>query len=137
MSLRVLIIAALITAFAPLSMDLYLPSLPDIRPGFHASGQQAQLTVTGCIIGLALGQFLIGVVPERWGRRRLLLVGMSVWIAATELCPLASSIVTVTGIRVVQGLGACRAWAPESPSPWPGPCWPTSTLSTSRRTFRG
>jgi DHA1 family bicyclomycin/chloramphenicol resistance-like MFS transporter len=62
--------------------------------------------VTGCIVGLALGQLFTGMVPDRLGRRRPLMVGMGVWVVATVMCALAPSIWLVTGLRVVQGLGA-------------------------------
>jgi DHA1 family bicyclomycin/chloramphenicol resistance-like MFS transporter len=111
MNLRVLILAALITAFAPLSMDLYLPGLPDLRRDFGVSEPVAQLTVTGCIVGLAFGQFLVSLLPERIGRRPPLLVAMGLWILATVLCSLAPNIAAVVGIRVVQGVGAGMAFA--------------------------
>lgn len=106
MNLRVLVLAAMITAFAPLSMDLYLPGLPDLRTDLAASDAAAHLTVTGCIVGLALGQFATGLVPERYGRKPPLVVGISLWICATIACALAPTIWVITALRVAQGVGA-------------------------------
>src|SRR5882757_4363935 len=106
MNLRVLVLVALITAFAPLSMDLYLPGLPDLRADLGASDQQAQMTVTLCIVGLALGQFWTSLIPDRFGRRRPLVVGMTGWVIATVLCALAPNITAILALRLCQGLGA-------------------------------
>jgi MFS transporter, DHA1 family, multidrug resistance protein len=106
MNLRVLVLVALITAFAPLSMDLYLPGLPNLRADLDASDQQAQMTVTLCIVGLALGQFATSLIPDRYGRRRPLVVGMIGWVIATVLCALAPNITVILALRLCQGLGA-------------------------------
>jgi len=111
MNPRVLVLVALITAFAPLSMDLYLPGLPNLRADLGASDQQAQLTVTLCIVGLALGQFSTSLIPDRFGRRRPLAVGMIGWVIATVLCALAPNITVILALRLCQGLGAGAAIA--------------------------
>src|SRR5882724_11258541 len=111
MNLRVLVLVAMITAFAPLSMDLYLPGLPDLRADLGASDQQAQMTVTLCIVGLALGQFWTSLIPDRFGRRRPLVVGMTGWVIATVLCALAPNITAILALRLCQGLGAGAAIA--------------------------
>ena len=106
MNPRVLVLVALITAFAPLSMDLYLPGLPDLRAELGASDQQAQLTVTLCIVGLAAGQFLTSLIPARFGRRPPLVTGLIGWVIATVLCALAPNITVILALRLLQGLGA-------------------------------
>jgi len=106
MNLRVLVLVALITAFAPLSMDLYLPGLPDLRADLGASEQEAQMTVTLCIVGLALGQFLASLIPDRFGRRRPLVVGMIGWVITTALCALGPNILVILALRLCQGLEA-------------------------------
>jgi DHA1 family bicyclomycin/chloramphenicol resistance-like MFS transporter len=111
MNIRVLVLVALITAFAPLSMDLFLPGLPDLRNDLGASDGAAHLTVTGCIVGLAIGQFVAGLLRERLGRKRPLMVGMIVWVLATIACAFAPNIALITTFRLVQGLGAGLAIA--------------------------
>ncbi|HZC76053.1 MAG TPA: MFS transporter, partial [Gaiellaceae bacterium] len=66
--LFVLVLGSL-TAFGPLSIDMYLPGLPEMARSFHASASEAQLTLTACLIGLAVGQLLAGPLSDRLGRR--------------------------------------------------------------------
>ena len=87
-------------------MDLYLPGLPDLRADLGANDQEAQMTVTLCIVGLALGQFSTSLIPDRFGRRRPLVVGMTGWVIATVLCALAPNIPVILALRLCQGLGA-------------------------------
>ncbi|MGF7235976.1 MAG: multidrug effflux MFS transporter [Frankia sp.] len=100
---KVLILLALVTSLAPFSVDLYLPSLPDLRLDLHASVQASQLTVTVCVLGLAFGQLIAGTVTDALGRRTPLLAGMSVWCVATFCCALVPSVETLTAARFVQG----------------------------------
>jgi DHA1 family bicyclomycin/chloramphenicol resistance-like MFS transporter len=103
---RDLALLAVVTAFGPLSMDLYLPGLPNLRRDFAVSASTAQLTVTACICGLALGQLFAGAVSDARGRRGPVLVGMAVWCATTVACAAAPSIGAIIVLRCVQGLGA-------------------------------
>ncbi len=106
MKLRLLVLVSLITAFAPLSIDLYLPGLPDLRAALGASEEEAQLTVTLCIVGLALGQLSTSLIPDRFGRRRPLMVAMTGWVIATVWCALAPNIPVILALRLCQGVGA-------------------------------
>ncbi|MET9453189.1 multidrug effflux MFS transporter [Streptomyces cinerochromogenes] len=93
-----------LTATTPLAMDMYLPSLPEVTRSLHAPAVTVQLTLTACMAGLALGQLLVGPLSDRWGRRRPLLAGLAVYLAATALCALAPTVETLTAFRLVQGL---------------------------------
>jgi DHA1 family bicyclomycin/chloramphenicol resistance-like MFS transporter len=103
---RVLFVVVLgsLTAFGPLSIDMYLPGLPAMAHSFHASASEAQLTLTACLVGLALGQLLAGPLSDRLGRRRPLLLGVAAYSAASLLCALSPSVHVFTGLRLVQGL---------------------------------
>jgi DHA1 family bicyclomycin/chloramphenicol resistance-like MFS transporter len=101
-----LLMLALITAFAPLSLDLYLPGLPDLRTDLGGSVQIAQLTVTACIFGLAFGQFLAGVLTDALGRRLPLMIGMVIWTGTTLACAAVPSIKVLVALRLLQGLTA-------------------------------
>ncbi|MFT4246888.1 MAG: MFS transporter, partial [Pseudomonas sp.] len=101
-----LAIIAAITAFAPLSMDLYLPGLPDLQAELSASPEAARATVTGCIAGLALGQLVSGMLRPDRPRKPELLISMSAWVCLTIICACVSSVWVIVGLRVLQGLAA-------------------------------
>ncbi|WP_210577686.1 multidrug effflux MFS transporter [Streptomyces sp. GESEQ-4] len=92
------------TAVPPLTMDMYLPALPQVTESLHASAATVQLTLTGCLAGMALGQLVVGPMSDKWGRRRPLLIGLAVYIVATALCALAPTVETLVAFRLVQGL---------------------------------
>ncbi len=98
-----LIVGAL-TAFAPLSIDMYLPALPSIARDFHTGPSQVQLTLTAFLAGIALGQLLAGPVSDAVGRRRPLFVGAGAYTVASLLCAVAPSVYALVGLRFVQGL---------------------------------
>ncbi|MGF1430129.1 multidrug effflux MFS transporter [Kitasatospora sp. LaBMicrA B282] len=93
-----------LSALAPLSMDMYLPSLPGITTGLHTSDALVQLTLTACLVGLALGQLVAGPLSDALGRRRPLLIGMACYTLATACCALAGDVRVLIVCRVVQGL---------------------------------
>jgi MFS transporter, DHA1 family, multidrug resistance protein len=99
----VLVLGSL-TAFGPLSIDMYLPGLPAMSRSFDASASAAQLTLTACLIGLALGQLLAGPLSDRLGRRRPLLLGVAAYSVASLFCAVAPSVHVFTLLRLVQGL---------------------------------
>ncbi|MES5825105.1 multidrug effflux MFS transporter [Streptomyces sp. RG80] len=93
-----------LTATPPLAMDMYLPSLPEVTTSLHAPAATVQLTLTACLLGMALGQLVVGPMSDRWGRRRPLLVGLAVYVVATALCALAPTVETLVAFRLLQGL---------------------------------
>ena len=102
----VLLLGAL-TAFPAMSIDMYLPSLPALARDLHATAGQAQLTVAAFFTGLALGQLVYGPWSDRVGRRPPLLIGATVYVAASLGCALAPSVEALIGLRFLQALGAC------------------------------
>ncbi|MEU3693774.1 multidrug effflux MFS transporter [Streptomyces narbonensis] len=93
-----------LTALPPLSMDMYLPALPEVTGALHAPAATVQLTLTACLAGMALGQLVVGPMSDRWGRRRPLLAGMVVYVLATAVCALAPTAELLIGFRLLQGL---------------------------------
>ncbi|MDH6519496.1 DHA1 family bicyclomycin/chloramphenicol resistance-like MFS transporter [Streptomyces sp. SAI-135] len=93
-----------LTATPPLAMDMYLPSLPEVTDSLRAPAATVQLTLTACLLGMALGQLVVGPMSDRWGRRRPLLAGLFVYVVATALCALAPNVEFLVGFRLVQGL---------------------------------
>ncbi|MET9590024.1 Bcr/CflA family multidrug efflux MFS transporter [Streptomyces sp. NPDC006516] len=93
-----------LTALPPLSMDMYLPALPEVTDSLHAPASTVQLTLTACLTGMALGQLVVGPMSDRWGRRKPLLLGMIVYVIATAICAVAPSAELLIGFRLLQGL---------------------------------
>ncbi|MGX4692519.1 multidrug effflux MFS transporter [Streptomyces sp. JNUCC 63] len=103
-SLLVTLILGGLTATPPLAMDTYLPALPEVTRSLHAPAATVQLTLTACLVGMALGQLVVGPMSDRWGRRRPLLAGLAVYVLATALCALAPDVEVLIAFRLVQGL---------------------------------
>jgi MFS transporter, DHA1 family, multidrug resistance protein len=99
------LLLACLTALGPLSMDMYLPSLPDIALALHAPIDRVQLTVSSYLIGFALGQVLYGPLSDRHGRRRVILAALAFYIAGTTICAATQSIDPLIGARFLQGIG--------------------------------
>lgn len=94
----------LLTVFGPISMDLYLPALPALTGDLNAATSIAQLTVTACLVGLAVGQLAAGPVSDRHGRRGVLLFGIVAYIATSLLCAISPTVELLIIARFVQGL---------------------------------
>jgi len=94
----------LLTIFAPISMDIYLPALPALTHDLRATASAAQLTVSACLLGLAAGQLIAGPLSDRFGRRRPLLAGVVSFVVVSLLCARSPSIEALVAARFVQGL---------------------------------
>ena len=101
---RTVVVLGLLTMFGPLSLDLYLPALPQLADDLEASASAAQLSITTCLVGLAVGQLVAGPLSDRVGRKRPLLVGVLVYVLASAACALAPSATALALLRLVQGL---------------------------------
>lgn len=101
--LRSVLILGALSAFGPLSIDLYLPALPSLQSHFHAAADSVQLTLTACLVGLAVGQALAGPLSDSLGRRKPLLIGVAAYALASLLCAFAPSVSALTTGRLVQG----------------------------------
>ncbi|MEV6258889.1 multidrug effflux MFS transporter [Nocardia sp. NPDC051911] len=103
-STRLIVVLGALSAFGPITTDLYLPSLPQAATALHASQAGIQLSLTTCLIGLALGQLLAGPLSDRWGRRRPMIAGMVVFTVASALCAVAPTVALLDAARLLQGL---------------------------------
>ncbi|WP_152186475.1 multidrug effflux MFS transporter [Segeticoccus rhizosphaerae] len=102
--LAVLVVLGGLSAFGPLSIDMYLPALPRIAGDLSTSDTLVQITLTACLVGLALGQALAGPLSDTLGRRRPLLASLVVYAVASVLCAVAPSISLLIAMRLLQGL---------------------------------
>lgn len=96
-----------LTAFGAVSTDLYLPALPVIGKALGADATSVQMTYTALLVGFALGQLLYGSFSDRFGRRPVLLVGLSVYFLSCILCYFAWHVDVLIVGRFVMGVGAC------------------------------
>jgi MFS transporter, DHA1 family, multidrug resistance protein len=99
------LLLSLLTALGPLSMDMYLPSLPAIGEALGAPIAQVQLTISSYLIGFAVGQMIYGPISDRYGRRPVILIALGVNCVAAVICALTQSIGALTAARFIQALG--------------------------------
>ena len=104
---RLVLLLGALTAFAPMSIDMYLSSLPSIGRSLHAGPEQTQTTLAAFFAGMAIGQIIYGPASDRFGRRLPLLVGIVVFFVASVVCALAPNIEILIAARFVQALGGC------------------------------
>jgi DHA1 family bicyclomycin/chloramphenicol resistance-like MFS transporter len=107
--LRLVLVLGFLIALGPLTIDMYLPALPTITADLQTTAAAVQLTLTGTLAGLALGQLLIGPLSDAVGRRTPLLFGVATHVLASLLCVVAPNLATLGTLRVLQGLGAAAA----------------------------
>lgn len=104
---RIVLILGALTAIGPLSIDLYLPSFPSLANAYSVDPGKIQATLSVFFIGLAIGQAVYGPLADRFGRRRPLLIGIAIYVAASLLAPIAPTINSLIALRLVQALGGC------------------------------
>jgi DHA1 family bicyclomycin/chloramphenicol resistance-like MFS transporter len=100
-------IMGMMVAIGPMTIDMYLPSLPALQTHFGVDAGAAQLTLSAYFLGLAIGQIGYGPVADRFGRRAPLLFGLCLYTLASLLCALAPDILSLSGLRFVQAIGGC------------------------------
>lgn len=96
-----------IATVAPVSMNVYLPSLPSMVETFESTASQVQLTISFFVAGLALFQLVVGPLSDKYGRRPIVVLGMGIYTVGSLLCLMAVDIETLIMARVVQALGCC------------------------------
>lgn len=102
-------VLGLMVALGPLTIDMYLPALPGIADDLSVSSSVVQLTLTGTLAGLAVGQLVVGPLSDSLGRRRPLMVGIALHMVASLICLFAPNIAALGVGRVLQGFGAAAA----------------------------
>jgi DHA1 family bicyclomycin/chloramphenicol resistance-like MFS transporter len=103
--LHLVLVLGALSAMGPLTIDTYLPALPQLTVDMGASDAQAQLTITGLLVGLGLGQLVIGPLSDAVGRRKPLLFGLAAHGLMSLLCALAPSVTMLALTRTLQGVG--------------------------------
>ncbi len=108
---RVALIATLLVVLSPLTLALYGPSMPAIAAAFGTTPAMVQQTLTVYLIAYALAQFAYGPLSDRFGRRPVVIVGLSIYVAGCILAGLSWSIEIMLVARVLEGIGACAGSA--------------------------
>ncbi len=105
MPLAVIALLGALSAVGPFALDLYLPALPQLANDLGIGASQAQLSLTACMIGLACGQLVTGIFSDAFGRRKPLIVGISLFMVFSAACVVAPNIWLLILFRFLQGLG--------------------------------
>lgn len=95
------------SAIGPMALNIFMPSMPGLARHFQVDYGLVQLTLTVYLIGLGMAQLLYGPLSDRYGRRPVLLCGLSIFCLGSLLCMLAPSIEMLIGGRVLQAIGGC------------------------------
>src|ERR1043165_343711 len=108
-SFALTLLLAMLTGLGPLSMDMYLASLPAIGHVLGAPASQVQLTISFYLIGFAVAQVFHGPLSDRHGRRPVLIATLGLYLIASLACALAFSIETLIAARFIQAVGGSGA----------------------------
>jgi DHA1 family bicyclomycin/chloramphenicol resistance-like MFS transporter len=100
---RLTILLGSLSAFGPFSTDMYMPGLPGLRHSFGATTSAAQLTFSACVLGMGIGQAVVGPLSDARGRRSPLLLALTCYTATSALCAIAPQLWLLIGLRLVQG----------------------------------
>lgn len=102
--LRILLVLGSLEAFGPLSMDLYMPALPNLAADLETSDLRVQLSMSACMLGLGLGQLLVGPASDRLGRRMPAMLGVALFTVLSLACAAAPTIEVLLLARLLQGM---------------------------------
>ncbi|MEN3977884.1 multidrug effflux MFS transporter [Acinetobacter sp. CWB-B33] len=105
----IIVLLSALVAFGPLSIDMYLPSLPLIAQDLNTPVSEVQKTITLFLIGFSAGMLVYGPLSDRFGRKKLLLIGMVIYILATLGCVFSSQIEHLQFYRLLQAIGGASA----------------------------
>ncbi|MES1930605.1 bicyclomycin/chloramphenicol resistance protein [Salinisphaera dokdonensis CL-ES53] len=102
-------VLGMLTAIAPLSIDMYLPAMPGLARQFSVDPAYVQYSLSLFFLGLAAGQLTYGPLSDRYGRRPILYFGICLYLIAAVVCALSTSIGMLILARAAQGFGAAAA----------------------------
>ncbi len=105
---------ALLSAFVPLSTDMYLPALPTMSKNLQAPIEQINLTLTAFFVLFSVGMLVWGPLSDRYGRKPILLIGLSLYVIASGACSITDSVTALIVFRALQALGGSASGAVAS-----------------------
>lgn len=104
--LRLVLLLGAFSALGPLTIDMYLPSFPEITADFGTQASLVQLSLTACLIGLGLGQIIMGPLSDVHGRRKPVIISLALYLIASFVCAISPNIYFFIAARFVQGFAA-------------------------------
>lgn len=104
-----MVVLGLLTALGPFTVDMYLPAFPAIQTEFGVDHSQVQLTLTGTMIGFAMGQLIVGPLSDKVGRKLPLTLAAILYVAASVGVALAPTITWLGALRILQGFGSAAS----------------------------
>ncbi|WP_436882126.1 multidrug effflux MFS transporter [Staphylococcus gallinarum] len=102
--IMIIIVLGIMTTFGPLTIDMYVPSLPSVQSDFSTTASEAQLSLSFAMIGLAIGQFTFGPLSDAFGRKKIALIIISIYAIASFIAIFTTSMTLLLALRLVQGL---------------------------------
>ncbi|WP_207533328.1 multidrug effflux MFS transporter [Desertivirga arenae] len=105
----IIFILGTLTALGPFSIDMYLPGFPAIAKDLNTTVAQVSLSLSSFFIGISFGQLLYGPLLDRYGRKKPLYFGLSLYVIASLACAFSNSIEALIYLRFVQAIGSCAA----------------------------
>lgn len=103
---RLALLLGLFSTLGPFTIDMYLPAFPEIVKQFGTTASLVQLSLTACLLGLGIGQLVMGSLSDVYGRRNPLLISMVVYVVASLACAFSPNIGVLIACRFVQGFAA-------------------------------
>ncbi|QHW30949.1 multidrug effflux MFS transporter [Paenibacillus rhizovicinus] len=103
---RLVLLLGAFSALGPLTIDMYLPSFPEITADFGTQASLVQLSLTACLIGLGLGQIVMGPLSDMHGRRRPVIISLLLYLVMSFVCAISPNIYCFIAARFIQGFAA-------------------------------
>lgn len=103
---KLALLLGLFSTLGPFTIDMYLPAFPEIVKQFDTTASLVQLSLTACLLGLGIGQLVMGSLSDVYGRRNPLLISMAIYVAASLACAFSPNIGLLIAFRFVQGFAA-------------------------------
>lgn len=102
-----IILLGILAALGPFSIDMYLPGFKQIAANFNTTEQRVAFTLTSYFVGIALGQLIYGPIVDKYGRKKPLLAGLTIYVVASIGIALSTNIELMISLRFLQALGGC------------------------------
>jgi DHA1 family bicyclomycin/chloramphenicol resistance-like MFS transporter len=108
----IILVLGALAAMGPFSIDMYLPGFPQIASDLHTDIKHVAYSLTSYFVGISIGQLLYGPLIDRFGRKKPLIVGLSIYLFAAIGCVFVQNIYTLIGLRLILAIGACVGMVP-------------------------